>query len=188
MLALRRSGLWSPAVNRRIQAGLLLSVAIVAAVSGFWMRRESMISAEVQGAAQRLMLTTHLDSGGRPQPMAQWDGKVLVINYWATWCTPCREEMPALMNVQRKYSANGVHVVGIAMDNVSKVREYAKELHIEYTLLMGSMETLDLSKDLGNRTGVLPFTVVLDRGGKLAYARAGALTEVELSAALKPLL
>ena len=120
--------------------------------------------------------------------MAQWAGKVLVINYWATWCVPCREEIPALINVQHKYSGNGVHLVGIAMDSVSKVREYAKELQIEYPLLIGSMETLDLSKDLGNRAGVLPFTAVLDRGGKLVYAHAGALTEAELSAVLKPLL
>ncbi len=175
-------------MNRRAQAGLLLSVAILAGVAGFAIRRESMVSPEVQGATQKLMLSTLPDSDGKPQAMSQWRGKVLVVNFWATWCAPCREEIPALMRVQHTYAANGLHIIGIALDNASKVREYAHEMGIDYTLLVGSIDTLDLGKDLGNRAGVLPFTVVLDRSGQLAYAHTGALTEAGLSAVLKPLL
>lgn len=120
--------------------------------------------------------------------LSQWRGKVLVVNFWATWCLPCREEIPALMRVQHNYAANGVQFVGIAIDNVSKVREYAEEMHINYALLIGSMETLGVTKDLGNRAGVLPFTVVLDHDGKVAYAHAGQLSEALLRAVLAPLL
>ena len=120
--------------------------------------------------------------------MSKWRGKVLVVNFWATWCAPCREEIPALMRVQHKYVANGVQFVGIAIDNVSKVLEYAEEMHIDYVLLIGGMETLGLTKDLGNRAEVLPFTVVLDRAGKVAYAHAGPLSEALLEAVLSPLL
>lgn len=92
------------------------------------------------------------------------------------------------MRAKNKYGANGVQFVGIAIDNVVKVREYAEQMRIDYTLLIGSTETLGISKDLGNRAGVLPFTVVLDRTGNVAYQHAGALTEVLLGAALAPLI
>ena len=120
--------------------------------------------------------------------MAQWRGKVLVVNFWATWCAPCREEIPALMRLQRNYAANGVQFVGIAIDNASKVRDYAEEMQINYVLLIGSMETLGVTKDLGNPAGVLPFTVVLDHAGKVAYVHAGQLSEASLGAVLAPLL
>jgi len=92
------------------------------------------------------------------------------------------------MRVQRKYASNGVQFVGIAIDDVSKVRDYAEEMHIDYAVLIGGMETLSVTKNLGNRAQVLPFTVVLDRAGKVAYVHAGALTEVSLDAKLAPLL
>jgi len=134
------------------------------------------------------MLASLPDPDGKPHAMAQWRGKVLVINFWATWCAPCREEIPALMNVQHKLASKGVQFVGIAVDNAAKVREYADELRIDYALLIGSVETLSWSRDLGNRAGVLPFTLVLDRSGKLAYAHAGAVTEDLLGKVLTPLL
>jgi thiol-disulfide isomerase/thioredoxin len=134
------------------------------------------------------MLASLSDPSGRPQMMSQWRGKVLVVNFWATWCAPCRKEIPALIRVQHKYALNGVQFVGIALDNVSKVRDYAEEMRIDYVLLIGGIETLGVTKDLGNRAGVLPFTVVLDRAGKVAYGHTGALTEALLGDVLTPLL
>ena len=79
-------------------------------------------------------------------------------------------------------------LVGIAVDNTVKVREYAAEMNIDYTLLIATAETLAISKDLGNQLGVLPFTVVMDPAGKVAFTHAGALTEASLGAVLAPLL
>ncbi len=183
-----RSGPWSPAVNRRVQAGVFLVVAALTGFAGFYFNRGGLISPAVEGAAQRLMSTSLPDLSGKPQTLSQWHGKVLVVNFWATWCAPCREEIPTLMKVQMKYASNGVEIVGIALDNVDKVRDYAKEIRIDYVLLIGGVETLSVLKDLGNRAGVLPFTIVLDRAGKVARAHAGALTEASLSAVLVPLL
>jgi len=134
------------------------------------------------------MRSVLFDHNEKAQKMSQWRGKVLVVNFWATWCTPCRKEIPDLMRINRKYAANGVITVGIAIDNVTKVREFADEIGIDYVLLIGGVETLGLSKDLGNSAGVLPFTVLLDRGGKIAYLHAGVVTETALGAALAPLL
>jgi len=129
-----------------------------------------------------------LDLGGAPLALSQWRGKVLLVNFWATWCAPCREEMPVLMRIQHKYASNGLKLVGIAIDNASKVRQFSDQLRLDYTLVIGGMETLDLSKSLGNRAGVLPYTVVLDRGGNVAFVHAGSLTEAALDAVLSPLL
>ena len=183
-----RSGLWSPVVNRRLQAGVFLVVAALAGVACFHFKRASLVAPAADGAVHRLLLASLPDLSGKPQTLSQWSGKVLVVNFWATWCAPCREEIPALMNVQKQYISNGVKIVGISLDNVVKVREYAEEMRIDYTLLIGVAETLGLGKDLGNHAGVLPFTVVLDRTGKLVHAQAGALTEASLGAVLAPLL
>ena len=92
------------------------------------------------------------------------------------------------MRVNRKYASNGVELVGIALDNATKVLIYSKEMSMDYLLLIAGAQTLELGKDLGNQAGVLPYTVVLDRRGKVAYAHAGALTEATLEDVLRPLL
>jgi len=140
---------------------------------------------EIGEAAPPLVLTA-ID--GTSIDLAKLRGKVVLVNFWATWCAPCRKEIPDLIKTQKTYVANGVQVVGIALDNVIKVREYAEEMRIDYALLIGVAETLGLAKDLGNRAGVLPFTVVLDRTGKLVHAHAGATTAATLNAILAPLL
>jgi len=175
-------------VNRRLQAGLFLLVAAVAGLGGYYFRHASLSSPASDAAAQKLMLASLTDLNGKVRALSQWQGKTLVVNYWATWCSPCREEVPALKKIRAKNASNGVEVVGIALDNVVKVREYAAELSIDYPLLIAGAETLSLSKELGNRAGVLPYTVVLDRSGKVAYTHAGAMTEAALAAVLAPLL
>lgn len=113
------------------------------------------------------------DPTGRPQPMAQWRGKVLVVNFWATWCAPCREEMPDLVRAQEEYGAKGLQIVGIAVDNADKVQQFAKEIGLNYPALIGGYGAMDLSRDLGNSLVALPFTLVLDRQGKVAYTHLG---------------
>jgi thiol-disulfide isomerase/thioredoxin len=176
-------------VNRRLlRACAFLAVAVIAGAAGFYLKRENVSPPVVESAAQALMSIPLTDLSGTRQALAQWRGKVLVVNLWATWCAPCRAEMPALMRVQRRFASNGVQLVGIALDSASKVREFAGETRIDYTLLIGGMDTLEVSRDLGNRAGVLPFTVVLNRAGNVAYTHAGPLTEDALAEVLSPLL
>ena len=175
-------------MNRRLQVGLFLLVAAVAGFAGYYFKQASLSSPASAAAEQKLMLASLTDLNGKVQALSQWQGKTLVVNYWATWCPPCREEVPALNKIHGKYASNGVQVVGIALDNVAKVGEYAAELNINYSLLIAGAETLTLSKELGNRAGVLPYTVVLDRSGKVAYTHAGAMTEAALATVLAPLL
>jgi thiol-disulfide isomerase/thioredoxin len=115
------------------------------------------------------------DIEGRPQSMRQWAGKVVVINFWATWCEPCREETPLLVSLSEQYGAKGVQFVGISIDRIEPVKRFRDEYRVAYPLLIGGIETMDWARDLGNRAGVLPYTVVVGRNGLAAYTKLGAV-------------
>jgi thiol-disulfide isomerase/thioredoxin len=183
-----RYGPWSQAVNRQLQAGVFLVVAAVAGIAGNYFNSASTSLPAVDLAARKLLLASFTDLDGKVRTLSPTRGKVLIVNFWATWCLPCREEIPELKKVHKKYSINGIEVTGIALDNVSKVRDFAADMSIDYGLLIANAEALVIGKDLGNQAGVLPFTVVLDRAGRVAYTHAGALTEATLDAVLAPLL
>jgi thiol-disulfide isomerase/thioredoxin len=167
---------------------VFLTVAILSGATGFYLNRGGQNSPEIDAAVKRLMVASLEDPDGAPQKLSQWRGKVLVVNFWATWCAPCREEIPVLSRAQNKYSSIGVQFVGIAIDHVAKVRDYAKQMAINYVLLIGGIETLGVSKELGNRAGVLPYTVVMNRAGNVVYVHAGAMTEAALASVLAPYL
>ena len=117
------------------------------------------------------------DLDGRIQALKQWRGKVLVVNYWATWCTPCRDEMPMFSALQTRYAARGVQFVGIADDEADKVREFVRQTPVTYPLLIGGIDTFGITADLGNAAMGLPFTIVLDRDGKLHASALGRMHE-----------
>jgi thiol-disulfide isomerase/thioredoxin len=174
-------------MSRRTATLLIaVAVAVVSTVAGAWGYRQLQASRDAEAAVDELRRLTLPDVEGRPRSLSDWRGKVLVVNFWATWCEPCREEIPALMRARRKYAANGLEVVGIALDSAGKVRVFASELQIDYPLLIGSLETIDLSRRLGNRLGALPYTVVLDRTGQVVFTRLGGVSDAQLDAALAP--
>jgi thiol-disulfide isomerase/thioredoxin len=128
------------------------------------------------------------DTSGREQPLQQWKGKVVVVNFWATWCEPCREEMPRFVKLQDEYGDKGLQFVGIAIDQADKVRQFAKEIHLNYPTLIGGYGAIELSKATGNRYGALPFTVVIDRAGAIVHTQLGPLKDPQLRAMMSQLL
>jgi thiol-disulfide isomerase/thioredoxin len=127
------------------------------------------------------------DLDGRTRRLSEWRGRVVVYNFWATWCAPCREEIPLLIAARQKYGPSGVEIVGIAIDNGAKVREYAASFHIVYPILLAEADGLDLMRQLGNSGGGLPYTVIADRQGGLVHRKLGALKQPELDGILEPL-
>src|ERR1700676_2369882 len=99
------------------------------------------------------------DTSGRQQSLAQWRGKVVVVNFWATWGAPCREEMPEFVKIQRELGPKGLQFVGIAIDQAEKVEQFASELDLNYPALIGGYAVVELSKTLGNPLSALPFTM-----------------------------
>ncbi len=138
-------------------------------------------------AATKIWQQKFADLAGKKQDLSQWKGKPLVLNFWATWCAPCREEMPEFMELHKQYEKR-VGFVGIAIDNPAEVQKFVKELKIEYPILLGEQDALDLMRAEGNRVGGLPFTLIFDAKGNKVAVVAGRLTKAKLEAYLKPLV
>lgn len=117
-----------------------------------------------------------------------WAGKVVVLNYWATWCPPCLREMPLLTQLQDSFDGGRLQVVGIAIDEQSSVRRFLDENSVGYQILLGDADAIELSKRLGNRTSGLPFTVVFDRLGRLVLSQSGEITAADIRERILPLL
>lgn len=135
-------------------------------------------------ALSELALT---DTKGQSQNLQQWQGKILIINYWATWCQPCREEMPGFSRLQEKYLGNSVQFVGISTDEADKIMEFQKSTPVNYPLLIGSMAVMASSANLGNIRQGLPFTAVFDRRGDLVMTKLGRWSEADLDPKLAEL-
>jgi thiol-disulfide isomerase/thioredoxin len=168
---------------------VLAAVALVALAAGvyFGMQRDGPPPASPQAAAALAGLALP-DPSGKEQRLDQWRGKVLVVNFWATWCAPCREEMPEFMRAQQEFGAKGLQFVGIAVDQADKVEQFAKEIGLNYPTLVGGFGAMELSKTLGNNLMALPFTVVVDRQGAIAHTQLGLLKPEKLQLIVTQLL
>ena len=115
------------------------------------------------------------DLDGRFTPASQWKGRALVLNFWATWCGPCRREIPLLNSLAARWQSNGVQFVGVAVDYPDKVRQFATEFKILYPQLVGEQDALDVAAQLGMASPVFPFTVFADRNGEVVTLFVGEL-------------
>ena len=166
---------------------LILGVAGVAAAAAGFVVGPLLLKNDPEQGDGILRSATMVDLSGTPRALAEWAGRVLVWNFWATWCAPCREEIPLLIAAREKYGSSGIEIVGIAVDNASKVREFSSSFNISYPILLGEANGLELMRKLGNSSGGLPYTVVADREGKIVYRKLGALKRSDLDAILGPL-
>jgi thiol-disulfide isomerase/thioredoxin len=165
---------------------VLVSVAVAATALGAGLVAPRLLEL-TRGADPSLRAASFVDLNGRTRTLSEWTGKILVANFWATWCAPCLEEIPLLMAARKSHGANGVEIVGIAIDTVAKVVEFAAKLSIDYTVLLASADSIELMRSLGNRSGGLPFTVFLDRAGAPVRTKLGVLSQPELNTILTAL-
>ncbi|NTV10208.1 MAG: TlpA family protein disulfide reductase [Zoogloea sp.] len=169
---------------------LVAIAGLAAAAAGLYTSQAAMPPAPAAEGAQNgaaLLAQTLPDLDNKPQALAQWKGKVLVVNYWATWCPPCRKEIPAFSQASRAWSGKGVQFVGISIDTPASVREFQAEMKVPYPLLIGSAQAVQLTAGLGNTAQALPFTVIVDRQGMVRHVKMGMLSEADLNARLKAL-
>ena len=125
---------------------------------------------------------------GKPSNSENWRGKVLVVNFWASWCPPCVEEMPALDKMAQEYASKNVLIVGIGIDSPSNIREFLQKTPVSYPIVIGGLEGSNLSKQMGNTQGALPYTVVINAKGKSIYTKLGKISEEELKKAINSAL
>ena len=179
-------------MTRRGAIGLVALVAAASAAGGYAVRR-LWVSADAdqsnaRGRADAVFAARFVNLSGSTETLEQWRGRVVVVNFWATWCAPCREEIPVFIRMQSRYGAQGLQFVGIAIDQREPVSAFQREFGMNYPVLLGGLETMELMRSTGNRSGVLPYTLVIDRAGRLASQALGGLKEDRLEAILAPLL
>ncbi len=170
-------------------------VAIFALGAGSFLRtllseayQTELSSEESQQGAQAILAASLPDLQGENQEVSQWLGEVMVVNFWATWCTPCREEIPEFIEAQKKYGEQGLIFIGIAIDQADKVKMFSQEFGINYPVLVGSFDTWSLLEAAGNRHSALPYTVVINRSGELVENYLGRVDLKKLEKIVIPLL
>lgn len=126
------------------------------------------------------------DLNGRTVRLSDYRGKVVLVNFWATWCPPCRAEMPDLVRLQRKHAKEGLQIIGITYppEKKTRVREFARKLKVNYPIILGTRET----KARFSSEETLPLTVVINRDGKVSDIISGILLREEFDEKIKPLL
>jgi len=129
-----------------------------------------------------------VDVDGSKRHIADWDGRVLIVNFWATWCPPCRREIPAFIELQEKYEKQGFTIVGVALDEKQAAIDYVDPMGINYPILVADADGIAISQSYGNKLGVLPFTVIVDRQGIIRHSLAREVELVEAEKLITPLL
>jgi thiol-disulfide isomerase/thioredoxin len=128
------------------------------------------------------------DPEGKRHSIAEWDGKLLLVNFWATWCPPCLHEIPMFIALQQRYGERGVQLLGIAIDDGDNVAAFAEQIGLNYPTLHGQLDAIEVMAAYGNKSGGLPFTVLISPSGQIVARHAGVLDEVAATALIEEFL
>jgi thiol-disulfide isomerase/thioredoxin len=158
---------------------LILSAAIVALLAGIathvWRIQHLDVPATINWNTQLP------DEKDKPHTLAEWHGKLLVVNFWATWCPPCLKEIPTFIQLQQQFANNNVQFLGIAVDNKTDVLQYKTTLKMNYpTLIAGDSGGMALAKEWGNSLSIVPYTVVVNAQGQIVEYYVGEVSQNEL--------
>ena len=179
-------------MDKKLIIGGALVLFLVGAVGGNYAIQQFRQPPAPSSAAQTLIGTpmppfTLQNLSGVSEDVNQWQGKVRIINFWATWCPPCKREIPHLIELQESYGKQGLQIIGIALDGKEAVNDYVNESGINYPILLGD-NAIDVSEMLGNDMGILPYTVIVDQVGDITYLRYGEVERSTLESEIKKLL
>ncbi|KWE75497.1 redoxin [Burkholderia ubonensis] len=178
----------------------MLTLAVVAAVAvagglaaGHWFRggpaeNVADAAAPVPGdAVARLWAAALTDADGKPATLASFKGQKVVVNFWASWCGPCVQEMPELVALSHEYRQKGIRFIGIGVDSGQNVKNFLQKVKVDYPVFVSGYAGADLARNFGNTAGALPFTVVIDEHGKIRETKLGQIQPAELKKTLDAL-
>jgi thiol-disulfide isomerase/thioredoxin len=179
-----------------VQRFHLLLLAVVALLAGLYVSSQMMTNTppvphiptdlDLVGSAQPGF--SLLSNSGASVSNEAFAGDIVLINFWATWCVPCREEIPMLMDLHTEYSPQGFQVIGIALDDVLAVNQFVEEFSIGYPILVGEADVMATIANYGNLKGVLPYSVLVDQQGIIRWQYAGEVDRLKISSLIKDLL
>jgi thiol-disulfide isomerase/thioredoxin len=165
---------------------LILGATAAAALAGGGL--VAALRLQSASGAARLLGAQFADLTGRERQLIEWRGRLGLINFWATWCEPCREEVHILDAAEQQYRSQGFSAIGIGIDSAANVRQFASNYKLSYQMLIAGPETIDLMRALGNSSGGLPFSVLLSRSGEVVHRKLGAFSAAELQQVVASLL
>ena len=172
---------------------LLIVIAMLGLAGGFllnqWLAQPgSTPRPVVQAVTDHRPAFTLLDLEDQPRSVQDWDGQVIMLNFWATWCPPCVREIPAFNQLYQTYKGQGFTIIGIALDNKQDVIDFINPMGVEYPILLGDQQGIKVTQEYGNNLGVLPYTVIIDRQGRITARHRNEISFEEAEQLIKPLL
>ena len=167
--------------RRAVVWGAAAAAGLAGAGFAWWRFQPHGSPSEATAALDAFWALSLESPDGAPLPMSAFRGAPLVVNFWATWCPPCVEEMPLLDSFYRENKAKSWQVLGLAVDQPSAVRRFMQKTPVSYPIAMAGMGGMELSKSLGNLAGGLPFTVVVRPDGAVMHRKIGQVTPQNLA-------
>jgi peroxiredoxin len=181
--------------NKTLRIGVYLAIFTASMWGGQWVMDQIAGNAQGKKAAQTMTMVDQPapefslpDLNDTLRNSHEWDGKVVILNFWATWCPPCISETPMFVEMQEQYGAAGLQFVGIAIDSKDKVQDFVDTYGVNYPILIGEDDAITIARAYGNRYGALPYTVVIDRRGQINFTRRGEMTREMVENAISHLL
>lgn len=187
-------------MNKRITLIALVLVALISGAAGYWLQQNQAPATTVSSAPPTKSLEPAITIGdqrpefyladldGELRNITEFDGNVVMLNFWATWCPPCLKEIPAFQKVYADHREQGFEIVGVAIDDINAVKSFVELQNMQYPVWQGGSDATQLSREYGNSYGALPYSVIFDRNGKIHTMHSGELSEEKLRRVLARLL
>jgi len=165
---------------------LIFFVSALALVGGIFVQTLS-VKNETNTAIPALEINLP-DITGKQRSISEWQGKIQIINFWATWCPPCLKEIPEFIKLQAEYKDKNVQFIGIAIEDQAAVEQYLKTIAVNYPMLIAGDEGISLSQQLGNIVNAVPFTLIVNQHGQIIHRQPGELSNEKIIEIITPLL
>lgn len=165
---------------------LIIAIGLIMLAGGIAVQK----AVSVLNASKYITLTDFSlpDNTGKNHAISEWQHKIRVINFWATWCPPCREELPTLVDLQKQYADKNVQIIGIAIDDAEPVAKFLSSLPVNYPMLVAGQAGIELAYSLGNFASAIPYTLIVDKENKVVFQHSGEISKEQLKKAIDEVL